>query len=85
LREKTHGHLALRVTDDPLAYGAAAFERSKAPSEARIVIQHYSFKKKEAVEPNPVFVLQPSDLKWYTDFREELENLWVAAIQWRET
>jgi hypothetical protein len=46
----------------------------------RIVIQHYSYKKREAREPNPVFVLYPRDAEWFAEFREEIENLWSDGI-----
>jgi hypothetical protein len=47
----------------------------------RIVIQHYSFKKREATEPNPVFVVRPTDEEWFAEFKEELENLWESGTQ----
>jgi hypothetical protein len=48
---------------------------------SRIVIQHYSFKKREATEPNPVFVVRPTDEEWFAEFKEELENLWESGTQ----
>jgi hypothetical protein len=76
LREKTQGNVEIRVIDDPLVFGATMIDGDRNTEETRIVIQHYSFKKREAREPNPVFVVRPTDEGWFAEFKEELENLW---------
>ncbi len=44
------------------------------------MIQHYSYKKHNATEPNPVYVIRPADAVWFTEFQEELENLWRDGV-----
>jgi hypothetical protein len=82
LRERTSGNVEIRVTEDPLTFGATMIDGSSVTSETRIVIQHYSYKKRDAIEPNPVFVVRPSDREWFTNFQEELENLWRDGTLW---
>jgi hypothetical protein len=82
LRQRTRGKLDIRVTDDPLTFGATMIDGQDLTAATRIVVQHYSFKKREASEPNPVFVVRPADQKWFTDFREELETLWRSSTPW---
>lgn len=62
--------------NDPFTFGAYWFRNSSYPTRARIVVQHYSYKKAKATEPNPVFVLGPAEANWYNEFGEELENIW---------
>jgi hypothetical protein len=83
LRERTGGNVEIRVTEDPLTFGATMIDGSELTNETRIVIQHYSYKKRDATEPNPVFVVRPSDRVWFADFREEVENLWHDGTLWQ--
>jgi Domain of unknown function (DUF5919) len=80
LLERTNGDVELRVTDDPLTFGATMIDGELDSRHTRIVIQHYSYKKREAREPNPVFVLYPRDAEWFAEFREEIENLWSDGV-----
>jgi hypothetical protein len=79
LSDRTGGRVELRVTDDPLTFGATMIDGERQTSRTRIIIQHYSFKKREATEPNPVFVVRPADQEWFAEFKEELENLWASG------
>lgn len=83
LQRRTNGDVAIRVTRDPLTFGATMIDGTNHTGETRIVIQHYSYKKREATEPNPVFVLRPADEDWFSEFKEELENHWRDAIVWQ--
>ena len=71
------------MTEDPLTFGAIMIDGAELTSETRIVIQHYSYKKRDATEPNPVFVVRPSDREWFEEFREELRNLWRDGTLWQ--
>jgi hypothetical protein len=82
LAARTGGEVQLKVIADPLTFGATMIDGDRGSTETRIVIQHYSFKKREAREPNPVFVVRPTDGVWFGEFREELENLWNAGRDW---
>ena len=72
------------MTEDPLTCGATMIDGTELTSDTRIVIQHYSYKKHDATEPSPVFVVRPSDRVWFAEFREELENLWRDSSLWPE-
>jgi len=76
LQQRTGGHVEIKVTEDPLTFGATMIDAAEHTSETRIVIQHYSYKKRNAAEPNPVFIVRPADQEWFKEFQEELENLW---------
>ncbi|MEX2221159.1 MAG: DUF5919 domain-containing protein [Candidatus Rokuibacteriota bacterium] len=82
LRRRTRGALEIRVIDDPLAFGATMIDGDDLTAATRIVVQHYSFKKRAASEPNPVFIVRPSDQQWFLDFKEELDNPWQSATAW---
>jgi hypothetical protein len=84
LRDRTGGHVDIRVTDDPLTFGATMIDGVSPTRETQIVIQHYSYKKRNATEPNPVFVIRRSDGEWFDEYREELENLWRDGASWPE-
>lgn len=84
LRDRTGGNVEIRVTDDPLTFGATMIDGTEFTGETQIVIQHYSYKKRHATEPNPVFAVRPSDRKWFAEFREELDNLWRDGSLWPE-
>lgn len=76
LEQQFRGNVEIRVIDDPLVFGATMIDGDLNTDETRIIIQHYSFKKRLAREPNPVFVVRPADEGWFGEFKEELENLW---------
>jgi hypothetical protein len=80
LQQQPHGNVEIRVIDDPLVFGATMIDGHRDTGDTRIVIQHYSFKKRAAREPNPVFVVRPADEVWFTEFKEELENLWDHGV-----
>jgi hypothetical protein len=83
LESRTGGEVTIKVTDDPLTFGATMIDALKPSGQTRIVVQHYSYKKRQATEPNPVFVVKPSDGQWFLDIREEIENLWRDGRSWR--
>jgi hypothetical protein len=68
LLQRTNGDVELRVTDDPLTFGATMIDGELDSRHTRIVIQHYSYKKREAREPNPVFALYPRDAECSLSF-----------------
>jgi hypothetical protein len=83
LSARAEREIEIRVTQDPLTFGATMIDGEEHTAQSRIVIQHYSYKKREAAEPNPVFTLEPADGKWFIEFKEELENLWRDGQSYR--
>lgn len=83
LRDRTRGDVTVRLTTDPLTFGATMIDGALGSKHTRIIIQHYSFKKREAKEPNPVFEVRPEDGVWFSEFKEELENLWNSGSEVR--
>jgi hypothetical protein len=71
----------VKIIDDPLTFGAAMIDGGAQTKGTKIVIQHYSYKKHAAREPNPVFVLKPSDGLWFSEFRDEIEGMWRDAAE----
>jgi Domain of unknown function (DUF5919) len=77
--EATGKEIEVRVTDDPLTFGASLVDGPSETRHTQVVIQHYSYKKTTAREPNPVFVLRPADRPWFSEFQGEIDALWNDA------
>lgn len=64
------------ILPTPRPYGARVTKRmSSANSDCTSADNSLQGYKRDAREPNPVFVVRPSDEEWFAEFKEELDNL----------
>lgn len=73
------GHLEIRTTQHPLAYGAIVIN-PQSFADGRIYIENYGYRVKS--EGFPIFSLSPAQGEWYEFYRQELALLWDDSIEW---
>ena len=75
LRELKPNNLEIRLINNPLGYGAYAFDIDKA--EGEIYIENYPFKTKNGSLPK--YVINPTNKEWYEFYKTEIKLLWEHA------